>query len=76
VDPSPAITPALHVFLPRYDGAISMQGRYLAPVWLLLLLSAYGIRFSRWRLGQMPMIGALLVMMALNLQTLMSSYRA
>jgi hypothetical protein len=69
------IAVALYVFLPKSDGQISFQGRYLAPVWLLLLLSAYGVRFSRIRLGNVPMIGVLLVIMVVNLQTLMSSYR-
>jgi hypothetical protein len=68
------IAVALYVFLPKSDGQISFQGRYLAPVWLLLLLSAYGLRFSRIRLGNVPMIGVLLVIMVVNLQTLMSSY--
>ena len=66
---------ALYVFLPKSDGQISFQGRYLAPVWLLLLLSAYGVRFSRMRLGNVAMIGVVLVIMVATLQTLLSSYR-
>jgi uncharacterized membrane protein len=69
------IAVALYVFLPKSDGQISFQGRYLAPVWLLLLLSAYGVRFSRMRLGNMAMIGVVLVIMVATLQTLLSSYR-
>ena len=68
------IAVALYVFLPTSDGHLSFQGRYLAPVWLLLLLAAYGIRFSRVRLGNVTMIGVLLVIMVVNLQTLSSSY--
>ena len=69
------IAVALYVFLPKSDGQISFQGRYLAPVWLLLLLSAYGVRFSRMRLGNVAMIGVVLVIMVATLQTLLSSYR-
>ena len=65
---------ALYVFLPMINGELFFQGRYLAPVWLLLLLSAYGIRFTRRRLDCLAMIGVLLVMMVVNLQTLVSFY--
>src|SRR6185503_1816732 len=69
------IAVALYVFLPKRDGQISFQRRYLAPVWLLLLLSAYGVRFSRMRLGNVAMIGVVLVIMVATVQTLLSSYR-
>jgi uncharacterized membrane protein len=67
---------ALFVFLPTSSGEMSFQGRYLAPVWLLLLLSAYGIRFTKRHLGALSVIGVLLVIMVVNLQTLMSFYGA
>jgi hypothetical protein len=51
-----------------------VQGRYLEPVWLLLLLSAYGIRVAQRHLGQLFVVGVLLVMMAQNLDTLISIY--
>ena len=44
-------------------------------MWLLLLLSVYGIRFSKIRLGNAAMIGAVLVIMVATLQTLIASYR-
>lgn len=65
---------ALFVFLPTSRADLSLQGRYLAPVWLLLLLSAYGIRFTKWRLSTLSVIGVLLVVMVVNLGTLMSFY--
>jgi hypothetical protein len=39
---------------------------------LLLLLSAAGIRVAQSRLGQLLVVGVLLVMMAQNLDTLIS----
>jgi uncharacterized membrane protein len=66
----------LSVYLPIVNGEIGFQGRYLAPVWLLVLLSAYGIRFARWRLDALAMIGMLLVIMVVNLQTLVTTYGA
>lgn len=66
---------ALYAFLePSGSGLVFFQGRYLAPVWLLLLLSAYGIPFARRLRGVPILVGALLVMMVLNLQTLISAY--
>lgn len=66
---------ALYAFLsPTGSGELSVQGRYLAPVWLLLLLSAYGIRFAQKHLGQLFVVGVLLVMMVQNLDTLISYY--
>jgi uncharacterized membrane protein YhaH (DUF805 family) len=64
----------LFVVLPTPNGEIVFQGRYLAPVWLLLLLSLYGLRFMRWHVSRLSMIGALLVIMVVNLQTLVSQY--
>ena len=66
----------LFVYLPVVNGEIGFQGRYLAPVWLLILLSAYGIRFAKWRLDALAMIGMLLVIMVVNLQTLATTYGA
>lgn len=66
---------ALYAFLPpTASGYLSIQGRYLAPVWLLLLLSVYGIAFARRHLAQLFVVGVLLVMMAQNLDTLISYY--
>jgi len=68
---------ALYAFLPLTGaGAIFFQGRYLAPVWLLLMLAAYGIRFKRRHLGGVVVVGVLLVMMAQNFGTLISAYHA
>jgi hypothetical protein len=64
----------LFIALPTASGQISFQGRYLLPVWLVLLLSVYGLRFTKWRLSRLSMGGALLVMMVVNLQTLVSHY--
>jgi uncharacterized membrane protein len=66
----------LFVYLPIVNGELGFQGRYLAPVWLLILLSAYGIRFAKWRLDALAMIGMLLVIMVVNLQTLVTTYGA
>jgi len=69
------VVAALYAFVePTADGQVAVQGRYLAPVWLLLLLSAYGIKFAQRQLGRLFMVGVLLVMMVQNLQTLISSY--
>ena len=66
---------ALYAFLePIGSGRMYFQGRYLAPVWLLLLLSAYGVRFATRHRGVVVLVGVLLVMMAQNLQTLVSYY--
>jgi uncharacterized membrane protein len=66
---------ALYAFLePTGSEQVFFQGRYLAPVWLLLLLSAYGIPFVQRHRGVPLLVGVLLVMMVLNLQTLISSY--
>jgi uncharacterized membrane protein len=66
---------ALYAFLePTGSGNILFQGRYLAPVWLLLLLSAYGVRFAQRQLGALVVVGVLLVMMVQNLLTLISYY--
>ncbi|MFI5258672.1 MAG: DUF2142 domain-containing protein [Candidatus Limnocylindrales bacterium] len=68
---------ALYAFLePIGSGRVLFQGRYLAPVWLLLLLSAYGIRFAQRHLGQLVVVGVVLLLMALNFQTLISYYQA
>ena len=73
---------ALYAFLePVGSQRVFFQGRYLAPVWLLLLLSAYGIPFAQGlrfaqRLRRVPiLVGVLLVMMVVNLLTLISNYR-
>jgi hypothetical protein len=69
------IAVALYVNLsPVGNGYVFVQGRYLEPVWLLLLLSAYGIRVARRLPGQLFVVGVLLVMMVQNLETLRSIY--
>jgi hypothetical protein len=66
---------ALYAFLePTGSGRVFFQGRYLAPVWLLLLLSAYGIPFVQRHRGVPLLAGVLLVMMVQNLHTLISYY--
>ncbi|MDR3633070.1 MAG: DUF2142 domain-containing protein [Isosphaeraceae bacterium] len=66
---------ALYAFLePLGSDRIYVQGRYLIPVWLLLLLSVYGIGFAQRQLGRLFMVGVLLVVMVQNLQTLISVY--
>jgi Predicted membrane protein len=66
---------ALYAFVePTADGQIALQGRYLAPVWLLLLLSVYGIKFARRQLGRLFLVGVLVVMMLQNFQTLILAY--
>jgi len=66
---------ALYAFLePIGSDRVYMQGRYLAPVWLLLLLSIYGVKFAQRQLGRLFMVGALLVLMVLNLQSLVWHY--
>ena len=66
---------ALYVFLePPGSGFVFFQGRYLAPVWLVLLLSAYGVRFAPMRLGIPFIVAVELLLMLQNLQTLISAY--
>ena len=66
---------ALYAFLePTGSGQVQVQGRYLAPVLLLLLLSVYGIRFAPRPLGRFATVGVVLVVAAQNLQTLISVY--
>ena len=68
---------ALYAFLePIGSGFVSIQGRYLGPVWLLLLLSAYGIRVARRHPGQLFVVGVLLVAMVQNLATLIAYYHS
>lgn len=71
------IAVALYAFLePPGSGFVFFQGRYLAPVLLPLLLSAYGIRFTPRRLGMPFVVGVSLVMMLQSLQTLISAYHS
>ena len=66
---------ALYAFLePTGSERVFFQGRYLAPVWLLLLLSIYGVRFAQRQRGVLVIVGALLVMMVQNMHTLISTY--
>ena len=71
----PSIAVLVYAFLVRTgSGLLLIQGRYLAPVVLLLLLSMYGIRFAPRRLGTPFVVAVPLVMMFGSLQTLMSVY--
>jgi hypothetical protein len=66
---------ALYAFLePSGSDRVAFQGRYLAPVWLLLLLSVYGIRFAQRQRGMLVIVAALLVIMVQNLSTLIETY--
>ena len=66
---------ALYAFLePVGSAEVHFQGRYLAPVWLLLLLSVYGIRFARRQLGVPLVATVLVVVMALSLQAIVAQY--
>jgi len=66
---------ALYAFLePAGSKQVFFQGRYLAPVWLLLLLSAYGIQFAQRHRRVLFITGVLLVIAAQNLHTLVSYY--
>ena len=70
-----SIAVVLYAFLqPIGIDSIFVQGRYLTPVWLLLLLSAYGLKFAERQLGRLFTIGILLVVMVMNLQTLVAVY--
>jgi uncharacterized membrane protein len=65
---------ALYAFLePTGSGRVFFQGRYLAPVWLLLL-SVCGIKFAERYRGILIIVGVSLVIIAQNLVTLMSYY--
>jgi hypothetical protein len=66
---------ALYVFLePAGSPRVFFQGRYLTPVWLLLLLSAYGVRFVNRYRRTLFIIAVLVVIMAENLHVLLSRY--
>ncbi len=70
-----SIAIALYAFLqPTGIEHVSIQGRYLAPVWLLLLLSGYGIKFAQRHMGRLLTVSILLFVMVQNLQTLISVY--
>jgi hypothetical protein len=64
---------ALYAFL-KPPADVGVNGRYLVPVWLLLMLSVYGTRTLPRRRGVPFIVGVLVVMMAVNLQTLMAVY--
>jgi hypothetical protein len=69
------IAALLYAILTPVGGrGIFIQGRYLPPVWLLLLLSVYGIAFARRQLGRLFVVGALLAIIVQNLATLALSY--
>lgn len=66
---------ALYLFLePMGSDRVFIQGRYLAPVGLLLLLSAYGLWFVQRRIWAPLVVGALVVIMAETLRTLVAAY--
>ena len=70
------IAVALYAFLaPIGSRQITFQGRYLVPVLLLLLLSAYGSRIVQRRHRGAPFLaGALVLILVLDLGTIVSSY--
>ena len=57
-------------------GLLLIQGRYLGPVVLPILLSVYGVRFASRRLGTRFVVGILLIMMLGSLETLISAYHS
>lgn len=66
---------ALFAFLePIGSRQITFQGRYLVPVWLLVLLSVYGSRLVQRHRAAPFLAGVLVLMMILNLGTIVSSY--
>jgi uncharacterized membrane protein len=66
---------ALYAFLePAGSLRVFFQGRYLGPIWLLLMLSAYGVRFVNRYRRKLFIIGVLVVIMAENLHVLLSRY--
>ncbi len=66
---------ALYAFIePMGSGRIFFQGRYLVPVWLLLLLSVYGTPLVKRYRGLPLLAGVSIAMMAVNLATLVSTY--
>jgi uncharacterized membrane protein len=66
---------ALYAFLePMGSDRVYFQGRYLAPVWLVLLLSVYGIRFAPRRLGTVFVTAALVAIMVESLATVLGAY--
>ena len=68
---------ALYAFIePVGSGRVYIQGRYLAPVILVLLLSVYGIRFAPRRVGLVFVGGTMLVVMLETIRTLASTYHA
>jgi uncharacterized membrane protein len=66
---------ALYAFLePAGSLRVFFQGRYLGPIWLLLMLSAYGIRFVHRHRRTLFIIAVFVVMMVENLHIVLSRY--
>ena len=66
---------ALYAFLePAGSQRVFFQGRYLGPIWLLLMLSAYGVRFVHRYRRTLFIIAVFLVIMVENLYVLVSRY--
>ncbi len=66
---------ALYAFLePAGSLRVFFQGRYLGPIWLLLMLSAYSVRFVHRHRRTLFIIGVFAAMMVENLHILLSRY--
>jgi uncharacterized membrane protein len=66
---------ALYAFLePAGSQRVFFQGRYLGPIWLLLMLSAYGVRFVHRYRRTLFIIGVFVAIMVENLYVLVSRY--
>jgi len=67
---------SVYVFLePVGSARVFLQGRYLAPIWLLLMLSVYGIRLVQQHWRVIFITAVFLLMLAQNFHTLMAYYR-
>ena len=67
---------SVYVFLePVGSARVFLQGRYLAPIWLLLMLSVYGIRLVQQHWRVIFIAAVFLLMLAQNFHTLMAYYR-
>jgi uncharacterized membrane protein len=66
---------AVYVFLELPgSGRVFLQGRYLAPIWLLMMLSVYGVRFIQRHWRTVFIVAVFLVIMAQNFHTLIAYY--
>jgi uncharacterized membrane protein len=66
---------AVYVILePIGSTRVFLQGRYLTPIWLLLMLSAYGVRFVHQHRRVIFIAAVFLLMFAQNFHTLFVYY--